>query len=281
MAEQLHERTPMLSGYQLRLSIYEGPLDVLLRLIERSQLAIEDVSLVKVTDQFLEFIEKMIDAPPEVVADFTAVGARLTVLKSRSLLPRPVVSDDDTEPSDLTAQLQEYQRIKHLAKQLGDVHASGLHAYAPERRGAIALPHKTETTRLAPHEPIMLLRMLRRRLGMAPKPAKVIRQRRVVNLREIVGRISDLVDRIGTIRFSSAVSESRTRTDVATAFLAVLLLVRRQSIQASQAGLFGEIMLSTSDEIITPPHRNGTHDVLSSYPSTSPETGDQRKDHHD
>lgn len=257
MTESHPERTPILSGYQLRLPSYEGPLDVLLRLIERSQLAIEDVSLVAVTDQFLAFIDDLVDAPPEIVADFTAVGARLTVLKSRSLLPRPAAVEEELEPSDLTVQLREYKRIKDVARQLGDVHAAGRHAYTSVSRGAIVSPPSIQAARLALHEPELLARALRRRLGVVPKAAQFIRQRRTISLRQVVVRISDLVERARIVRFSSVVSDYRSRTDVATAFLAVLILIRRQSVDASQAGLFGDISLKSTPQPETPARSNG------------------------
>jgi len=260
MAQSNLERTPVLSGYQLRLPTYEGPLDVLLRLIERNQLAIGDVSLVKVTDQFIVFIDELIDAPPEIVADFTAVGARLTVLKSRSLLPRPVAAEAEFEPSDLTVQLKEYKRIKDLARQLGEVHAAGLHVYTSASRGAIVPPGAGQPTILARHEPEQLMQILRRRLRMAPKAAQLIKQRRIISLRDVVGRVSELVNRTREVRFSTVVKGYQTRTEVSTAFLAVLILVRRQSIDASQSSLFGDISLEPSSQSGTRDHQNGKLD---------------------
>lgn len=253
------ERTQTLLGYQLRLPTYEGPLDVLLRLIERSQLAIEDVSLVAVTGQFLAFIDDMIDAPPDIVADFTAVGARLTVLKSRSLLPRPAVIEEDLEQSDLTVQLRAYKRIKDVARHLGDVHAAGLHAYTSVNRGAIVSPSSTRIARLALHEPELLMRALRRRLGAVPKAAQFIRQRPTISLRQVVIRISALVEHARVVRFSSVVGDYRTRTEVATAFLAVLILIRRQTVDASQAGLFGDISLESSLQAEASDHADGAY----------------------
>jgi len=260
MEEKLHERTPILSGYQLRLPTYEGPLDVLLRLIERSQLAIEDVSLVKVTDQFLAYIDKIGDAPPDTVADFTAVGARLTVLKSRSLLPRPVLVEEELEQSNLTVQLRDYKRIKDAARRLGEAHAAGMHAYASGNNGAISSLATSQTARIAPHEPDLLVRSLRRRLGMVPKAMQLIKQRRTINLRAVVDLISALVSRTGLVRFGSVVRHYQTRTEVATAFMAVLTLIRHQTLDASQAGLFGDISLRTPRQPPAPESLNGAHD---------------------
>ncbi len=244
MADIDADRAATLAGYQLRLPTYEGPLDVLLRLIERSQLAVEDVSLVKVTDQFLAFIATMRDAPPEIVADFTAVGARLAVLKSRSLLPRPVNTDEEAAPSDITEQLREYKRIKDASRQLGEVHAAGFQSYTSDSHGAIVRPVTEPAAMLARNEPEQLVRSLRRRLGMVPRPARFIRQRRIVSLRDVVNRLSALASRERTVRFSSAVDHYRTRSEVATAFLAVLILIRRQTLEASQDGLFADISLA-------------------------------------
>ena len=240
MAE--HSGDPTLSTYQLRLPTYEGPLDVLLRLIEKSQLAIEDVSLVAVTDQFVAFVAEMEEAPPAVIADFAAVGARLTVLKSRSLLPRPVVDTEEPEQSDLTHQLREYKRIKDLAKYLGELHGQGRHAIGATH-GAVARPNQVRHLRLLPHEPPALVRALRRRISTLTKPSQVIVQRRAISLRDLVGRLAGMVSPHRWVSFGEYTRDLRTRTEVATAFLAVLVLVRRGEVNAAQEGLFAEIAL--------------------------------------
>lgn len=243
---------PMLSNYQLRLPAYEGPLDVLLRLIERSQLDIEDVSLVAVTNQFLDFVATLESAPSPVIAEFAAVGARLTVLKSRSLLPRPVAETEEPEQSDLTYQLRQYKRVKELARHLGAVHAAGKSAYSPSSMGgAITRPAAGKPSRLAPHEASSLVRSLRRRLTVIPRQPAFIRQRRVVSLRDLVARVAGIVLHSSDVRFSQIVASYRTRSDVATAFLAVLVLIRRQSVDAAQGDLFGEIALSPGTQTDT------------------------------
>lgn len=244
MIQMTSDGPPSLSEYQLRLPAYEGPLDVLLRLIERSQLAIEDVSLVAVTHQFLAFVEGLVEASPEVVAEFTAVGARLTVLKSRSLLPRPPMLDDEVPQSDLTIQLLEYRKIKHLADYFRQIQESGTTSYVGNVRGAVELPKGVTTVRPASHDASSLVRSLRRRLSVVPRPTTIVRQRPLVSLRELVVHVSECVDRLTHVRFSTVVQDYHCRTDVATAFLAVLVLVRGQSVAASQRDMFSEIELS-------------------------------------
>lgn len=234
-----------LSNYQLRLPDFEGPLDVLLRLIERSQLTITDVSLVTVTGQFLSVLAEMREhTPPETVAEFATIGTRLTLLKSRSLLPRPPKPDEEgSSQSDLTAELNEYKRMKEIAQQLGARYASGLSLFTPEARLHVPVPVAPKSAPLVPYEANILLRSIRRRLTVVPKPVQMLRQRRIVSIHDMIARVVELTSRLTPVSFSSMTAEYRSRTDVATAFLAVLVLVRRQSLQATQGAIFDDIHL--------------------------------------
>ena len=232
-----------LDGYQLRLPTFEGPLDVLLRLIERSQLAITDVSLVAVTDQFLDHLRGMETTAPETVAEFAAVGARLVLLKSRSILPRPPsVEGDDADHGDLARQLVAYRSVKEAAKQLADRDAAGTWAFA-RRADAVALPGATAPPRLAMHQPGSLARALRRRLTLVAPSAEPFPVRRVVTLREMVERVLDGLARRPVLPFTEVAAGCQARQEVLTGFLAVLVLVRRRVVQAEQTNLFGEITL--------------------------------------
>lgn len=237
-----------LANYQLRLPDFEGPLDLLLRLIERSQLAIADVSLVAVTDQFLERVAAMRDAgttPDETIAEFAAVGTRLTLLKSRSLLPRPPKAEDE-EPlqGDLAAELAQYKQMKTAALHLGEIHAAGNAIFPPSARIAVAIPATpAQDIRLIPYEASVLLRSIRRRLTVTAKPIELIKQRKVVSIREMIDRVIDLTVRLShrPVSFAAMTESYRQRSDVATAFLAVLVLVRRNALEAEQDSLFGDI----------------------------------------
>ena len=117
MSAAVQQAAPVtLADYQLRLPAFEGPLDLLLRLIEKAELPIAEVSLIAVTDQFLAHVRALGGIEPEALADFTAIGARLVLLKSRSLLPRPPAQDDEEEEDDLVARLREYQAAKQAAE---------------------------------------------------------------------------------------------------------------------------------------------------------------------
>lgn len=235
--------TTSVIGYQLRLPSFEGPLDVLLRLIERSQLQITDVSLVAVTDQFLDYIASLDEAEPDLIADFTNVATRLVLLKSRSLLPRPPAADDDEETSDLARELIEYRAVKQAAQTLAERDRRGEGAFA-RALGGIAAPAAPALPRLAAHEASWLARAIRRRLTTIPSPKVIMHTRPMISLREMVERVLHSVTERPQATFSGIARQCRDAHELRTAFLAVLVLIRRRVIDAEQGELFGEIVMS-------------------------------------
>ncbi len=233
---------PGLLGYQLRLPSFEGPFDVLLRLVERNQLPITDVSLVAVTGQFLAYLEELGGGEPEAIAEFANVGARLVLLKSRSLLPRPVASDDEPVSSDLARQLIEYQTMKRAADELADRDRRGDGAFA-RTTGAILMPAGDAPPKLAAHEPVSLVRALRRRLAAIPSPREVVATRPLISLAAMIERVLGTLTGRGETVFSRVARDCRDGHELRTAFLAILILIRRRAIDAEQTTPFGEITL--------------------------------------
>ncbi|MFN2167176.1 MAG: segregation and condensation protein A, partial [Anaerolineae bacterium] len=118
--------------YQVSLPVFEGPLDLLLHLIERQELDITQVSLARVTNQYLDHLARISERNPDNLADFIVVAAKLLLIKSRVLLPRPPAppaSEEEDVGEDLVRQLIEYKRFKEAAHWLQEVEAQGLRSY--------------------------------------------------------------------------------------------------------------------------------------------------------
>ena len=110
---------PLGAGYPVSLPIFDGPIELLLHLIERQELDITEVSLVAITDQYLRAIEALQEIEPEALADFLVVAARLLYIKSRGLLPQPEVEEEEEKQSEaLLQQLLDYRRFKAAADEL-------------------------------------------------------------------------------------------------------------------------------------------------------------------
>jgi segregation and condensation protein A len=229
-----------LLSYQLRLPSFEGPYDVLLRLVERSQLNITDVSLVEVTSQFLAHIAGMRRVDPEVVAEFSTVGSRLIVLKSRSLLPRPAITID--EPiSDLAQELIEYKAFRDMADLLGRRDSIGRAAFPIVAPPLPEMP--TAELPLGNHQPAQLLRAIRRRLHTVQPSTPIVVARRIVSLREMAERLLSHLRATKEATFRAVSGQCADYHEVRTAFLAVLVLARRNVIDVEQSQLFGDITI--------------------------------------
>lgn len=251
MSATVQQAAPVtLADYQLRLPAFEGPLDLLLRLIEKAELPITEVSLVAVTDQFLAHVRALGGIGPDALADFTAIGARLVLLKSRSLLPRPPAQDEEEEEDDLVTRLREYQAAKQAAQLLAERHQTGDRSYA--RVATITAPRSTAPARLAPHQPQSLVRALRRRLSTIPAPMKLVDGRERIPIRTLLERALSVVRPGRRWAFADIVHRSAGREETMTAFLAVLVLVRRRVFDADQTEPFGPIELwRTADAVPT------------------------------
>lgn len=235
---------PSLDGYQLRLPAFEGPLDVLLRLIERDQLAIREISLLAVFDQFMAYVDALDSPAPVVIADFVAVAGRLSLLKSRALLPRPAKPSEEMDEIDLVRQLEEYRAVKAAAELLAGRQRTGSGAFG--RGEAIARP-PLEPVRFATQPPSALAKAVCRWLTRLPPRSEILAPFRVVSLREMIVRIGSLLDREGETSFERIRATCAGRHDTAVAFLALLTLMRRHVVVATQTELFGAIALSRAE----------------------------------
>jgi segregation and condensation protein A len=227
-----------INGYQLRLPIFEGPLDVLLRLIERNQLEITDVSLVEVTDQFLSYAADLPESSPLVLAEFTTIASRLLLLKSRSLLPSEPVSDEEIEQDDLTRQLLAYKAVRDAAIMLRTRHEEGYAAYRrpPETQNwgdAVETLNVTHASGL--------VRALRRCVARITPAPEAIRPRPVISLAEMTRRIFDRLRSHGRTRFSSLISQRADRHERVAGFVALLTLWKQRAVDLWQDERFAEI----------------------------------------
>lgn len=233
-------RPSRLADYPVDVAGFQGPLDLLLRLVEERRLPVSELSLVAVTDQFLAHLSSLEDAPVEVLAEFAVVASRLVALKARALLPRPPEPDptDEPEPETLVEQLRRYQALRATAEFLRQREYAGFRGIA--RIGRIERP--PAQSRVAPAEPAALVRALERWSRRVHPPAPPLRLRPQVSLASMVRRVLVRL-RQGARTFGALVGPTAGRHEVITAFLALLLLARRRVVRIEQAVPFGEIVV--------------------------------------
>jgi segregation and condensation protein A len=236
-----HERI-----YQVATPVYEGPLDLLLQLIERAELDITKLSLAQVTDQYLAHIKHLPAIAAEDVSSFLVIAARLLQIKSEVLLPRaPDLEHEEEDPADaLARQLRTYKRFKEIAVSLSKRESKGLHAYL----------------RLSPHPNIQshfkleeltldqLIEAIQNVYQQIEKPAlgTVVKPPRIT-IREKIGHISRYLRDHRKVTFRSLLTSGQ-RLDIVVTFLAMLELIKRRLLLVQQENIFGEIEIEQRGE---------------------------------
>jgi segregation and condensation protein A len=234
--------------YKIHTPIYEGPLDILLQLIERAELDITKLALVEVTKPFLDFVRQLEDQQAEEVSSFLVVAARLMQIKSEALLPRPPEREPGEEdPGDeLVRQLMLYKRYKEIASVLEDRTTSGFRTYlrleAPQKiESKITLEEIDIQNLFSAAKDVFELYEKEHSIGTVIKTTRV-------SIREKIKRISELMILEGTVSFQELLGENYSRLDIVITFLALLELVKQYRVQVTQETLFSEICIEASDQ---------------------------------
>ena len=228
---------------------FEGPLAVLLRLIEREELDITGISLAQVADQFVEYIAGQPDSDPAILAEFAAVASRLLLLKTRVLFPRaPVVPDrdrEDDDADDLVRQLQEYRQFKVIAEGLAARDRAEGRTFLPVEAPDRALTGAVAEITLAPARVFDLVRVVQRRIARQPAAPRLLTLAPRISVGEMIGRLVEALRTFphGDVRFSRVIPAPRSRIEIITTFMAILELVRRRRAEAVQDEPFGEIIV--------------------------------------
>ena len=228
---------------EISLPVFEGPLDLLLHLIERDDLDITAVSLVSVTDQYLRAIHNGDGFDPGALAEFVSVGAKLIYLKSKALLPRAPddpaqMLEDDDVGRELVDMLREYKRFTEVVNMLERRQSAGLRNYTRMAPPPVAPAGpglgKVTLEKLC----AMMAEMLSR---TPPEPRAVIVRDRGLTLNDRVADFRQRLQRGGKFSFRKVISECRTRLEVVVSFMAILELLKTGECDARQSAAWGDI----------------------------------------
>jgi segregation and condensation protein A len=235
-------------GYTVTIPIYEGPLDLLLRLIEHAELDITSVALALVTDQYLTHIRKLENARPDEISAFLVIAAKLIQIKSEALLPRPPVRDvSEEDPAEnLARQLRVYKRFKEIANSLEERDAQGLHTYLrlappPKIEGRLDLSEITLGDLLEAARSTFLQEKEKQSLGTVISAPRV-------TIRQQIAYISNALSKNKNSSFKTLTDSAGTRLEIVVTFLALLELVKRYRVSARQDALFGDIQIERSED---------------------------------
>ncbi len=238
----------------LHLSQFDGPLDMLLFLIGKAKINIREIFVSEVTDQYIQSVQNAPDLDMDDASAFISMAATLLEIKSRALLPKPKIEEEEDPEQALIRQLEEYQRFKQIAQDMQGFEkaAALMFQKLPEE-----YPLPPPTLELKGLTMDGLLAAFARVMARAPEeeeePVRIAR--RIVRDEYTVPRCSaHILRRLkkGPVRFEELFSKNPSRDEVVTLFLALLELLRLGRAGVTQDGIFGDMVLEA---------REGNHDT--------------------
>lgn len=233
--------------YTIQLPVYEGPLDLLLELIEQAELDITKVALAQVTDQYLAYLKKIPEHQLDDLVSFLLIAARLLQIKSEALLPRaPAREPGEEDMGDaLARQLIAYKKYKQIAVHLADRSDSGLRTYL-RFSTTPALESKLDMSGVNLADLRLAFVEALEATPTTPEPGKVVVAQRV-RVRDRIQIIVTALRKAGRTTFQKIFKQAQSKLEVIVSFLALLELIKQELVKVEQDTLFGEIELSPGD----------------------------------
>lgn len=237
------------TGLHLKTDSYEGPFEVVLELIDRKKLSVNELSLATITDEYITYVRSKASFPTEDAAEFISVAATLLVIKSKSLIPELELSEDEeTDITEFERRLHEYNRIRAVTRSLSQIFG---------RSVMISRGDKPQDPFFSPSRDLTLatLESTLSQLLTAPIPEPALPEARVrstVTLEEMMDKLLERIQKKMTMTFSDFSLDATERVEVIVSFLALLELVKQGNIDAEQHDTFSTIHIKNTTTTATP-----------------------------
>ncbi len=232
-------------SYQIKLEIFEGPMDLLLHLIKKHELDIYSIPIALITQQYLEYIELMKSLDMEIAGEFLVMASTLTHIKSRMLLPppeNPEADEDGVDPrAELIRRLLEYKSFKEAAGSLGEKEETWSQIYTRTAEAGPEVPHEDEPLLFDFHL-FDLLAALKDVMARVPDGAFEVTAE-AVSITEKISHILARLEAVDSLLFVDLFEGSTSKAQVIATFLALLELIKTRVVKAFQIEQFGAIRI--------------------------------------
>ena len=228
-------------SFVIRQEKFEGPLELLLELIEEEKLAISEVSLGAVADGYLQYVRSLEVIDPESLAEFLVIAAELLLVKSKALLPNLSLTEgEEGSIEELERRLTEYKQVRTLADQIRTLERAGRRIYTREEERTSAFFYPPPGL-----DGAMLEEILAVFIAAIPKQEKLAEEkiRKIFSLEEKIRQIETSFHERIEQAFSEMVAGAAEKVEVIVSFLAILELAKQQFVDLRQNELFEEITI--------------------------------------
>lgn len=233
---------------QLKLGEFAGPLDLLLYLIRQERANIFDIPIAKITDEYVKYVRLMKSLDIALAADFLVMAAQLIEIKSKMLLPRDPLTEIDDEIEDprqeLVDRLIEYEKFKSAAQML---HERSTVEQAVFQRGRIESDDANAEISATVFD---LLTVFQKVAARHIEDFKMEIEREEISLAEMIRTLRKRIAETAELNLLMFFEEMRSRRELVTAFIAVLEIVRTESVKLVQKKTFGDIVLRRADAAV-------------------------------
>lgn len=228
--------------FEIKTQVFEGPLELLIDLVEKRKLLINDISLAAVTDEYMATVAKMQELSLPNTVQFVQLAATLLLIKSKSLLPvLELTSEEEERMDDLEIRLKRYALFRDIAATLQEQFGKEIsfeRHYVPERTPLFVTDTYTTTEVL--HQAISDV------LHNLPREVKkpTVKVKTVVSIEEMIADLHERIERTLELRFHDLVPKHKEKVHVIVGFLAVLESVKQGSVLAEQAERFADFSIT-------------------------------------
>jgi len=225
---------------------FEGPLGVLLQLIEKEELDITEVSLAKIADQYIAYIKTNGAIDPEMTADFLVVAAKLLYIKSKALLPY-LYPEEDEEVEEFEQQLKMYKEFLEAMKGVTAMMEKKRFMFAREfnRKALNNLNLFSPPKKLLKEDLAAIFGEIIKKVKPEEEKLEEKRLEKKINIEDKILSIQKILLEKLNFNFSRILEKAESKTEIIVSFLAVLELIKQKDAEADQDDLFGEIMIKS------------------------------------
>lgn len=229
--------------YKNKEQLFEGPLDLLLDLIEKEKLDITDIALAQVAEQFISYLDNSKEEiTPEHLSSFLLVAGKLILIKSKAIIPTLELEEEEEEDiEELKARLKEYQKFKEISKEIKILENRKERFFSKQRYSGMKVV-------FCPPPDIASLdlqKAMENVLNKIPKSEHLVERTidDVISVKDKIEHLKEIISKKIELTFEEIVFSSENKVEIIVTFLAMLELVRRSVIVIEQVDVFGEIKI--------------------------------------
>jgi len=237
------------TGFSIKTDSYEGPFEIVLDLIEARKLLVNDLALANITEEYIAHVRAQETFPVEETANFIQIAATLLLIKSKSLIPDLILSDEENaDVEDLKRRLAAYEKVREATRELARVYGKAVMVPAGERPPEVVFAPSRDLSTGALAE--ALARVLAAREAVEELPEARVKP--MVTIEEMMDQLAKRVQSAVTLSFKDFAGSQKEKVEVIVSFLALLELVKQGAVAAEQHDTYGDIRISHTNTSSAP-----------------------------